>query len=186
MAKFAETSQCLLERASAKHLEFNAGRRIAERNSEKAHISRQAVSQLVQTIPARVTDALYDAAKLNGVEPRNIDTAKGILLGYSRELQTNVVITMHPETGLRVWHQHNLGRCKLCSSKKQCKSMLLKTINACGVQLTTQRKTLILPSSQVWFSRRSSVESFIPSEANQRGPPEQGGSCLVRAAVRNT
>jgi predicted transcriptional regulator len=110
--------------------------------ARRLHISRQAVNQLVQTIPARVTDALYDAAKLNGVEPRNIDTAKGILLGYSRELQTNVVITMHPETGLRVWHQHNLGRCKLCSSKKQCKSMLLKTIHACGVQLTTREKNL--------------------------------------------
>jgi len=106
------------------------------------HISRQAVNQLVQTIPVRVTEALFDASKLNGVEPRIVNSVKGILLGYSREFQTDVVITMHPETGLRVWYQHNLGRCKICPSKKQCESILLKTINVLGVTLTAKEKDL--------------------------------------------
>lgn len=110
--------------------------------ARRLHITRQAVNQFIQTIPVRVTEALIDASKLNGVEPRVIDSAKGVMLGYSRELQTDVVITMHPETGLRVWYQHNLGRCKICSDKKHCKSMLLKTASAWGVTLTSKERDL--------------------------------------------
>ena len=110
--------------------------------ARRLHVSRQAVNQLIQTIPVRITEALNDAAKLNGVEPRIMDSVKGILLGYSREFQTDVVITMHPETGLRIWYQHNLGRCKICSSKKQCRSMLLKTIDVWGIPLTTRDREL--------------------------------------------
>lgn len=86
--------------------------------ARRLHISRQAVNQLVPTIPVRVTEALYDAAKLNEVEPRVVNSVKGILLGYSREFQTDVVITMHPEVGLRLWYQHNLGRCKICEQER--------------------------------------------------------------------
>ena len=89
--------------------------------ARRLHISRQAVNQLVPTIPVRVTEALYDAAKLNEVEPRVVNSVKGILLGYSREFQTDVVITMHPEVGLRLWYQHNLGRCKICGTRKNVK-----------------------------------------------------------------
>jgi len=110
--------------------------------ARKLHITRQAVSQLAQTIPVRITEALSDAAKLNGVEPKIVDSVKGIMLGYSREFQTDVVVTMHPETGLRVWYQHNLGRCKICPNKKQCKSALLKTINVLEVSLTDKEKSL--------------------------------------------
>jgi hypothetical protein len=110
--------------------------------ARKLHISRQAVNQSVQTIPVRITEALNDAAKLSRVEPRIIDSVKGILLGHSREFQADVVITMHPKTGLRVWYQHNLGRCKICASKKECKSVLLKTIDVLGVSLTDKEKDL--------------------------------------------
>jgi len=110
--------------------------------ARRLHISRQAVNQLIQTIPIRITEALNDASKLNGVEPKIIDSAKGVMLGYSRELQTDVVITMHPETGLRIWYQHSLGRCKICPDKKQCKSRLMKMVDAWGVALTTKEKDL--------------------------------------------
>jgi len=110
--------------------------------ARRLHISRQAVNQFAQTIPTKVADALYDAAKLNGMNPRIINSVKGILLGYSREFETDVVITMHPEIGLRVWYQHNLGRCKICSNRKQCKAMLLKTIDVLGVTLTDKEKHL--------------------------------------------
>lgn len=52
--------------------------------ARKLNVSRQAVNQLVQTIPERVTAALCDAAKLNEVEPRHVDSSRGILLGWSR------------------------------------------------------------------------------------------------------
>ncbi len=110
--------------------------------ARKLDLSRQRVNQLVQTIPTRITEALLDAAKLNQIEPRTLDAARGMLLGFSEEFQTEVVITVHPETGVRVWYQHNLGRCKICSNKKTCKSMLLKNVEALGISLSADEKAL--------------------------------------------
>lgn len=122
--------------------------------ARKLNITRQAVNQLAQTIPERITAALYDASKLNGVEPRHVDSSKGILLGWSRDFQTEAVITLNREAGLRVWYRHNLGQCKICPDKKQCKSMLLKSVGDFGVTLTGQERELD-PSklSSLIFSR---------------------------------
>ena len=110
--------------------------------ARRLHITRQAVNQLAQIIPERITAALEDASKLNGVEPRYIDSIKGMLLGWSRDFQTEVVITLNAGTGLRVWYQHNLGQCKICPDRPQCKSILLKSANDFGVSLTRQQREL--------------------------------------------
>lgn len=117
-------------------------------------ISRQAVNQLARTIPEKITAALCDAARLNGVEPRHIDSSKGILFGWSRDFQTKAVITLNSEAGLRVWYQHNLGQCKICPDKRQCKSTLLKSAKDLDIPLTRQERDLD-PSklSSLVFSR---------------------------------
>jgi hypothetical protein len=86
-------------------------------------ISRQAVDQLAQSIPDNVAAALYDASRLNRIEPRVVDSARGALVGRSKEFQTETVITLDPKVGLRVWYHHNLGRCRICPDKKQCRSL---------------------------------------------------------------
>ncbi len=118
------------------------------------NITRQAVNQLSQRIPERVAAALNDASKLNHVEPRYIDSSKGILLGWSRDFETEAVITLTPEIGLRIWYRHNLGRCNICPDRRQCRSMLLKSADDLGVALSGQEKGLP-PSklSSVVFSR---------------------------------
>jgi hypothetical protein len=103
-------------------------------------ISRQAVSQLAQSIPDKVATALTDASSLNRLEPRLLDSTKGILIGWSKEFQTETVITLNPKAGLRVWYKHNLGRCKICPDKKQCKSLLLENAHEFGVSLTRQER----------------------------------------------
>jgi hypothetical protein len=122
--------------------------------ARKLDITRQAVNQLVQTIPEKITAALYDAAKLNGVEPRHVDSSRGILLGWSRDFETEAVITVSSETGLRVWYRHNLGKCKICPDRRQCASALLRSVDSLGVSLTPQERQLD-PSklSSLIFSR---------------------------------
>jgi len=110
--------------------------------ARRLKISRQAVNQLVQPIPDKVTAALYDASKLNHVEPSLVDSAKGVLAGWSSDFQAEAVITLNPRTGLRVWYQHNLGRCRICPDKKHCRSMLLENANEYGLSLTKQEKSL--------------------------------------------
>jgi hypothetical protein len=110
--------------------------------ARKLNITRQAVNQLVQTIPEKITAALLDASKLNGVEPKHMDSTRGILVGWSRDFQTEAIITLSPEAGLRVWYQHNLGQCKVCPDRRQCKSTLLRSANDFGVSLTKQEREL--------------------------------------------
>lgn len=122
--------------------------------ARRLNITRQAVNQMVQTIPDKVAAALSDASRLNRVEPRLIDSSKGILVGWSKEFQTEAVITLNPKVGLRVWYQHNLGKCKICPDKRQCKSMLLENAEELGIPVTRQEKDLD-PSklSSLIFSR---------------------------------
>lgn len=93
---------------------------------------------------------------INGVEPRNIDSTRGILLGWSRDFQTEAVIILSPGAGLRVWYQHNLGQCKICPDRRQCKLALLRSVHDLGVSLTRQERDLEpskLSTSSLMFSR---------------------------------
>ena len=117
-------------------------------------ISRQAVNKLAQSIPNKMTAALYDASKLNRVEPRVIDAGRGVLVGWSNEFQTDVVITLNPKAGLRVWYQHNMARCTFCPTKKQCRSWLLENAQEYGVSLSAlERNGDPSKLSSIIFSR---------------------------------
>ena len=122
--------------------------------ARKIRISRQAVNQLTQAIPERVTAALNDAARLNRIEPRQINAPQGMLFGWSKEFQTETIIALDSRTGLRVWYRHNLGRCRICPDKKQCRSSLLENAKECGIRLTKTERDLD-PSklSSLIFSR---------------------------------
>jgi hypothetical protein len=121
--------------------------------ARRLNISRQAVNQLFGTIPEKVASALDETAKLNRVDPRYLDINKGILTGWSRDFQTKAVIAMGPK-GLQVWYQHNLGQCRICPSKRQCKSTLLKHAETLGLTLSRQEKKLDASKlSSIIFSR---------------------------------
>lgn len=110
--------------------------------ARRLNITRQTVHQLAETIPEKIMAALEDAAKLNGVEARHVDSTKGILFGWSKEFRTETVIALNPEGGLRVWYRHSFGRCDICGDKRRCKSMLLRTTQDLEVSLTPQEKKL--------------------------------------------
>ncbi len=122
--------------------------------ARRLNVSRQAVHQLAETIPEKITSALNDAAKLNRVEPRHIDTSKGILFGWSRDFQTEAVISLNPKGGLQVWYQHSLGKCEICPDKRQCKSTLLRIAKDLGISLKgPERKLEPSRLSNLIFSR---------------------------------
>jgi transcriptional regulator with XRE-family HTH domain len=134
--------------------------------ARKLGISRQAVNHLAQSIPDKVTAALYDAASLNRIEPRLIDDTKGVLLGWSKEFQTETVITLNLRVGLRVWYQHNLGRCKICPDKRQCRLSLLENADQYGISLTrTERRLEPSKLSSVIFSRLLGSENHKTANA---------------------
>jgi DNA-binding XRE family transcriptional regulator len=116
-------------------------------------ITRQTVHQLVGTIPEKMAAALNDAAALNNLTPIQVDVNKGILLGWSREFNTETVIAM-TRNGLRVWYKHDLGKCEICPDRRTCKSTLLKNAEDLGASLTSQERRLApLALSNVVFMR---------------------------------
>jgi DNA-binding CsgD family transcriptional regulator len=137
--------------------------------ARRLNISRQAVNQLTQSIPDRVTAALQDAAGLNRIEPRLVDSVRGVLFGWSKEFQTETIITLNPKVGLRVWYQHNLGRCKICPDRKECRSSLLESANECGISLTKVERDLE-PSklSSIIFSRLLGPEAHKTTSVSAR------------------
>ena len=109
---------------------------------------------MAETIPEKITAALNDAAKLNRVEPRQLDTSKGILFGWSRDFQTETVIALNPEGGLQIWYKHSLGKCKICPDRRRCKSILTKNATDLDVSLTREERSLEpLELSDIIFSR---------------------------------
>jgi len=110
--------------------------------ARRLNVSRQAVNKMIETIPSKVATALNDAAALNRIEPKHLDASDGVLFGWSRDFQTEAVVALSPEGGLQVWYQHNLGKCKICPDKRECKSLLLETAKRLGVSLTRQERVL--------------------------------------------
>jgi len=129
--------------------------------ARRLNVSQQAVSQVVDSISGRVSTALNDAARLNEIEPRFIDTSRGIMLGWSNCFNTEAVITFNPTMGLQVYYQNHLGDCKVCLRRRACKSKLLKNAEVLGIPLTPQERSLS-PSelSGVIFSRVIGQPSF--------------------------
>lgn len=122
--------------------------------ARRLNVSQQAVSQVVESISERVTIALNDAARLNEIEPRFIDSYRGVMLGWSNCFKTEAVIMFNPKMGLQVYYQNRLGDCNVCLRRRTCKSKLLKNAQVLGISLTSQEKSLS-PSelSGVVFSR---------------------------------
>jgi len=139
--------------------------------ARRLNVSRQAVHQLAETIPEKITAALSDAAKLNRVEPRHIDSSKGILFGWSRDFQTEAVIALNPRGGLQVWYQHSLGKCEICPDKRQCKTTLLRIAEDLGISLKRQERNL-KPSklSNLIFSRVPERDDRQGRIAQAEGP----------------
>jgi DNA-binding CsgD family transcriptional regulator len=123
--------------------------------ARRLNVSRQAVNKLMDTIPEKIGSALNDAAKLNRISPTYLDVTKGLLIGWSKDLKSEVVIAMGPQ-GLQVWYQHSLGECKICPDRGSCKSVLVKSAHDLRVHLKWSEKRLP-PSelSDLIFSRAS-------------------------------
>jgi len=129
--------------------------------ARRLNITRQAVNQMVNSIPEKITMALMDAAKLNRIEPRYIDNKRGILFGWSIDFQTETIIALSSE-GLQIWYQHNLGNCAICQNMRECKKTLIKTAKILGIPLTWRERRLS-PSklSSLIFSKIKAEARYV-------------------------
>ncbi len=97
-------------------------------------VSRQAIHKNLQAVENKIYRALISAAAASKVEIRKIDARKGILIGWSPWLKTEVYITFSSRNGLQIWFKHE-GDCKTCPLRDDCIRILVNEAEERGVRL---------------------------------------------------
>ena len=92
--------------------------------ARKLKITRQTVHKALDVANFKVSTALEEAAKINKIKIKTLDSAKGILLGYSSYFKTDAIITFSAKNGVQVWYKHE-GDCNNCDQIQFCKEALL-------------------------------------------------------------
>jgi hypothetical protein len=111
--------------------------------AEKLNTSRQFVHQTLNAADAKVSSLLTEMAEMNRIEIQHVDVKNGILAGYHRGLETQVVICYSGKNGLRVWYWYeNPDACEECKLIHQCKNYLLDEAEEYGIPLTPDEKKL--------------------------------------------
>jgi predicted transcriptional regulator len=105
-------------------------------------ITRQAVNQAVQEASERVARALTETAEINKISAESLDSAHGILVGWSREFSVKAVISMTKHDGMQVWYEH-VADCDHCNKFDACRGYLIKYARERNRKLTKDEKKLV-------------------------------------------
>jgi len=95
-------------------------------------ISRQSVSKTLMQADRAVKQGLMDAARSYKISLYRINPEKGIASGFSKALNSPVLVTYSPEHGVNVWYKH-AGLCKGCDQEAECRETILAEAKRLGV-----------------------------------------------------
>jgi len=109
--------------------------------ARKLKVSRQTINKNISVIEKKISQALYEAARLNRVDIRVMKPLTGILLGYSRTLNRDVIIYLSVKHGLQIWYEHD-GNCDNCEFREECRKILLDEFEARRIPITEEEKAL--------------------------------------------
>ena len=104
-------------------------------------VTRQAVYDAEGVMLGKVESALIHAAESNMIEPRYVDAAKGVLLGYSPANQQKVIITFSARNGVQTWH-YEQPDCGACMWEESCKKRLVNEAEERGIRLSAEEREL--------------------------------------------
>ena len=103
-------------------------------------ITRQAVYDAEGIMLEKVEQALIHTAESNMIEPRYVDSTKGVLLGYNPASQQKVIITFSARNGIQTWH-YEQPDCGLCKWIDRCRNRLIAEAEERGVDLSQEDKS---------------------------------------------
>jgi len=102
--------------------------------SRKFNVTPQTVNKAFNSIDAKISKALSEAANVNRLEVRRMDTKQGYLLGYSSALNKEALVTFSSRNGVQVWYRGE-GGCESCGWQKSCRGVLLGEAEERGIKL---------------------------------------------------
>lgn len=109
-------------------------------------VSRQAIHKTRKEANVRVRKALLDAAQINKLDIKKVDSVKGVLVGYSHGFRSRVFLIFTPKNGVQLWYEHK-GQCNDCEKRNECITKLLET--AKEWEITLQEEDTMLPPTQL-------------------------------------
>ena len=130
------------------------GKGLLEANiARRLNVSRQTVHKALNIANAKISQALQETARLNKIRVKTLDPNNGILVGYSQEFKTLVMITFSARNGVQIWYKHE-GDCKNCDQLQACRTTLLIEAKERDIQLPENHGSM-LPSelAEVLFSK---------------------------------
>lgn len=101
--------------------------------ARRLNITRQTVHKAVDVANSKISQALVEAAKLNKIKVKTINSAKGILSGHSQEFKTPAIITFSARNGIQIWYKHE-GDCNNCEQLQTCRKTLIAEIEDRNIQ----------------------------------------------------
>jgi len=97
-------------------------------------VSRQAVHKGLQAVENKVYRALISAAVASKIEIKRVDARRGVLVGWSPWLKTEVIITFSARNGVQIWFRHK-GDCRECPLRDECIRILRGEAEERGIRL---------------------------------------------------
>jgi len=97
-------------------------------------VTPQTVNKAFNAIDAKISKALSEAANVNRLEIRRMDTKRGYLLGYSFALNKEALVTFSSRNGIQVWYRGE-GGCESCGWQRNCRDVLLGEAEERGIKL---------------------------------------------------
>ena len=104
-------------------------------------VSRQAIHKTLHKANNKVLKALIDAAEVNKLDVKGVDSEKGFLVGYSQGFRSRVFLTYGPKNGIQLWYEHK-GQCEGCQRYGECSHRLLETAKEWEIDLTEEDAAL--------------------------------------------
>jgi len=102
-------------------------------------VTRQAISKSMKEIDSKVSRTLEATAAAAKIEVRYLDPERGVLLGYSHEVDDRVILTFSTRHGVHIWHYYT-GKCSGCELHETCREVILNEAEERGILLTAEEK----------------------------------------------
>ena len=95
-------------------------------------VSRQAVSKVLIQADKVVRRTLVEVAQSYKITVYRVDHDRGLLSGFSKALNSPVLITYSPQNGVNVWYRNN-GSCADCDMQQECREKILSEARRLGI-----------------------------------------------------
>jgi hypothetical protein len=118
-------------------------------------VTRQSVSKTLMQADETVRQTLVDAAKSYKITVYRVNHEKGLLSGFSKALNSPILMTFSPSRGLHVWYKYT-GICKGCEREKECREIITAEAGRFGVPLDS-----LVP-------RDADAENYPPAKLAER------------------